>query len=170
MPDGLMSREERQKEIEKVRAGQSRTKRKGDGVDMVIRQMEEQAKKNDYPQFDDFPETLLTIIRLYVEHFKIPETVVPYKYNRKRYNLWVKELGEIAELCGHHADRAMEIAGEDLRKRENWHLIITRPKGEWNTIYTLLSTALIKINAEKQEEAKYTPKKKNQEFIKKINF
>lgn len=166
----LMSREERLKKIQERREGKSNEKR-GDAVDLVIEQMKRQEKINDYAQFSDYPETLLTTLRTFVKVFHIPESVVPYARNKKRFALWVKELTEIDTMCGSKIKPALEIASESLMKLPQWHLFLTRPKGEYNKIYTLLQTALIKIKADEEEEKKYTPKKKKDEkYITEIDF
>jgi len=169
--DGMMTSEQRQKAIEARRRGE-RPERRGDAVDLVLKQMEIQRQIGDYEQFDDYPEVLLPTLRLYVKHFHIPRRVVPYKEDKKRFNLWTKELDEIRELTeGKLAGKAMKVAGEDLRKIPNWHQYITRPKGNFNKIFELIQSAFIKIESERIEDLKYLPQEdEEQDYITDIDL
>lgn len=131
--------------------GNSAVQRKGDGVDFVLWQMEEEKKRNEPEQISDYPETVQTMLRAFASVWKLPAGAIPTKRQKSKYEQWVSELGQLNEVCGSHQEEALQIALDRYESLKS-KFIVYHPLA----IRSLLIHAVGEMNRNKSKEIKNT--------------
>jgi len=124
-----MTKEERDAAIARRRAGERRTAAKvfEDPLGEDITRQLMAKEMNEYPQYADYPEHLVDILRCFVNEFKFPKRLIPYRKNKSAYSFWITQLEELYEICGEHYEKAIKMCKIQVSQSRSGYSV-NRPK------------------------------------------
>lgn len=131
----------------------SAVEKKGDVVDLFI-ELKKKGLLGEPSHVDEYPETVLFTLQIFVQTFMLPNGAVPSKRSKSKFANWIVGLQELQEICptNEQMKTCMEMA---LKKYENMgkSFIIYQPQ----SVKKLLIDAASEYNrdvASKREQAK----------------
>ena len=102
--------------------------------------------RQEYSQISDYPETVIKILRLFVELWCIPERAIPSRHIRGRFAQWIKELQELENLGGKDWESVMKNTYEEFSKMKK-QFIVSHPLA----IRSLMVDIIAKQNREQRD-------------------
>lgn len=106
----------------------SRQKKLGDGVDMMLHYGRIAQERGEILVIYDYPETLQKILKAFVKTWGIGEECIPRKpkNGRGEYAQWVNELQDISSLCGSFPDKTIKDS-LSLYQETGMNFMVTHP-------------------------------------------
>ncbi len=111
-------------------------------------------KENSDPiQFSDYPERVVSTLRLFYEIWKIPSYVIPSKKSKSKFEEWINQLDDLNGICPNSKkmSRAMEMSKKIFDELPKPFMVV-RPA----SIRTLLIDSTRRINDEGEKVSQKT--------------
>lgn len=124
------------------------------------------SSKGGYPsQTYEYPETLIELVKAFTDIWLLPESSIPRKIQKAKYDYWVLQLEDLRTLFSSDARMriAMQRAKENYEK-SNHSVVIFEPK----SVRPLCVNAIQQLRTEERERVKNMPKPENLASAEKI--
>ena len=112
--------------------------------------------KEGYPsQTYDYPETLIELVKTFTDIWLLPESSIPRKIQKGKYDYWVLQLEDLRTLFS--SDARMRLAmrrAKDNYEKSNHKLVIFEPK----SVRPLVVSAIAELRTEEKKRLKDMPK------------
>jgi len=99
---------------------------RGDIFDGIIEQAKNNSDKNYYPeQVWDYPETLVDLLKCFLDIWLLPEGSIPSKKQKSKYENWILQLEKLNKLFS-SSDRmklAMKYSYDKYQKSKNRFIV-----------------------------------------------
>ena len=104
--------------------------------------------KEGYPsQTYDYPETLIELVKTFTDIWLLPESSIPRKIQKGKYDYWVLQLEDLRTLFS--SDARMRLAmrrAKDNYEKSNHKLVIFEPK----SVRPLVVSAIAELRTEEK--------------------